>query len=75
MALLTVFAGAQRASVVDRFQPAAHAGSDVVIVALDPAFTTRTEQDPQGTFAPLVVRLSEVQPSAVVVEPDVIQLA
>jgi adenylate cyclase len=75
MALLTVFAGAESAALVDRFQPASRAGSDVVIVALDSAFTTRTEQDPFGTFAPLVAHLSEVPTKAVVVEPDVIQLA
>jgi adenylate cyclase len=75
MALLTVFAGAERAALVDRFQPATQAGSDVVIVALDSAFTTRTEQDPLGAFTPLVVQLSEVPTKAVVVEPDVIQLA
>jgi adenylate cyclase len=75
VAALALFASAQRAAVIDGFQPAADAGDGLVIVALDSAFTTRAEQDSFRAFAPLVAQLSSAGAAAIVLEPDVIKLA
>jgi adenylate cyclase len=74
-AVLAPLASAQRAAVIDDFQPSARGVNDVVIVALDATFTTRSEQDAFGAFAPLVGQLSGAGASAIVLEPDVIKLA
>jgi adenylate cyclase len=75
IAVLAPLASAQRAAVIDGFQPSASGVNDVVIVALDATFTTRSEQDAFGAFAPLVGQLSAAGASAIVLEPDVIKLA